>query len=622
MLFPYEPRASQLEIVDFVRSAVEKGSSVVFESGTGTGKTVCALTGVLETTLDSKRKVVYLTRTKSQQKQVISECRKISEKRSIVSIAVQGRNDSTCPFMKDDPELATGTPEEMSRLCSELKKKKGLEGCPYYSEMDPGKIQNATNFLKKDHPDSEELTAYAVKQGLCPYELMKVLLSYADVVVAPYPFIMMPRVRGHFLQWLNACIEDIVIIVDEAHNVPDYLRDIMTAKYTETALSLMEKESSKIGDPDLLNGIRAPDVAKAFRQCMNDAISEYLRGEDGLIPPYYLEEGMMTYLSVSSVSLDKIYRALVDIGETVAEKKRLNRKLPRSYMGSFGRFLQMWTASDDEMFVKLITEPPNASFESYCMDPAPAAEPFRQCYASVHMSGTLQPIEHYTQMLDITARRETFPSPFDPSNLMTLHVEDSTTKYDEMLRDPDNMRRLKDHVVRIISSEKRNSAVFFPSYSMMESFIRDGVPERLNRTVYYEKQDQGQPELMDEIERFKVSGNGVLFAVSGGRVSEGIDFPDRDLEIAVLIGIPYPKPCARINALVRYCDIMHGDGWGIAIRTPTVRKMRQTIGRLIRSETDRGVAVILDKRAAAINELNAKPSADPGKDVNEFFSRT
>ena len=618
MLFPYEPRGSQLRIVDVIRDNVAKGRSVVIESGTGTGKTVCALAGTLEAALEAKRKIVYLTRTKSQQRQVIHECRAISERRNIVCVGVQGRNEATCPFMRDDQELSTGTPEEMSRLCAELKRRK-TDGCRYYGEMDPERIAAATDFLRTEHPDPEEMTAYAMRNGLCPYELMKILLQYADVVVAPYPFIVMPNIRRHFLQWLNVCIEDVVVIVDEAHNIPDYLRDTMTSKYTENALMMMRRESEGLDDPELYNGIRAPDLADAFTECMMDAASEYLRGDDGLIPPYFLEEGLMSGLGVTSVSMDRIYRALVDIGETVSERKRMNRKLPRSYMGSFGRFLQAWSACDDGMYVKLITAPPNASFESYCMDPAPAAEPFRECHASVHMSGTLQPLDHYTRMLDIMAYRESFPSPFDPSNLLTLYAEDVTTKYDEMVRDPDNMRRLKEHVVRTVVSVERNSAVFFPSYSMMESFINDGVPDMFGRNVYYERQDQRQPELMGEIDRFRASGNGVLFAVSGGRVSEGVDFPDRDLEVAILVGIPYPRPCARTNALVRYCDLRYGDGWNIAVRTPTVRKMRQTVGRLIRSGTDRGAAVILDRRAATVAELNARPSADPGKDISRFF---
>jgi len=117
-----------------------------------------------------------------------------------------------------------------------------------------------------------------------------------------------------------------------------------------------------------------------------------------------------------------------------------------------------------------------------------------------------------------------------------------------------------------------------------------------------------------------MSGGGVLFAVTGGRISEGLDFPDKDLEVAILVGIPYPKPTARQEALRRYCDMRFGDGWGHSSRIPATRKMRQSIGRLIRSEKDRGVAVILDRRIGALNGIEAELTDDPLKDMNEFFS--
>lgn len=620
MLFPYMPRGPQLDIVDFVRTAATQGSNAVFESGTGTGKTVCSLTGALEAISGTNRKLVYVTRTKSQHRQVIQECRKISERKNIVCIGIQGRNPSTCPFMKDDPELSSGTPDELSRLCSDLKRRKS-DGCKYYREMGSEEKNKHLRFLSSNHPDAEEFIRYASSENLCPYELMKALLPDADVVVAPYAFLLTPRIRQHFLNWMNVHLEDLVIIADEAHNIPDYLREVMTTQYSEYGLRMTVKEAQEWNDPEIYNGISVTDLTTAFSECISDAISEYLVEDDGLVPPYFLEEGLMSSLSVSSVALDKMYKTLDDIGNIVSERKRLQKKLPRSYMGSLGRFLQSWTMCDEEMYVKLITAPPNASFESYCMDPFPAAEPFRVCYSSIHMSGTLQPLDQYGRMLGLNAAEQCFPSPFDPANLLTLYVDDSSTKYDEMIADPGNMARLQDHTIKAVVAEKRNSAVFFPSYSMMERFIGDGVLEKIGKEIYYERQGTDQTELMGEIGKFRISDNAVLFAVAGGRVSEGIDFPDKDLEIAVLVGIPYPKPNAKLSALTRYCDIRYGDGWGQAVRSPTIRKMRQTIGRLIRSETDRGVAVILDKRAAAIKELNAVPSEDPSKDMISFFAQ-
>ena len=94
-IFPYTPRGEQDDLIDFIRSSVSEGKSAVIESGTGTGKTVCSLTGVLEDQPYHGFKVVYLTRTKSQQKQVMTEMREINKKRKVFAVALQGRTSTT-----------------------------------------------------------------------------------------------------------------------------------------------------------------------------------------------------------------------------------------------------------------------------------------------------------------------------------------------------------------------------------------------------------------------------------------------------------------------------------------------------------------------------------------------
>ena len=117
-LFPYVPRGEQEELVEFIRKAVVERRNAVIESGTGKGKTICSLVGVLEDQPYHKFKVLYLTRTKSQQKQVISEIRMINAKRSTFCVAIQGRTPTTCPMMSSDPELSSGSPDELSKWCS------------------------------------------------------------------------------------------------------------------------------------------------------------------------------------------------------------------------------------------------------------------------------------------------------------------------------------------------------------------------------------------------------------------------------------------------------------------------------------------------------------------------
>lgn len=99
-----------------------------------------------------------------------------------------------------------------------------------------------------------------------------------------------------------------------------------------------------------------------------------------------------------------------------------------------------------------------------------------------------------------------------------------------------------------------------------------------------------------------------------------MDFPGTELELAIIAGIPYPKPTSKQRALEHFCEIRFGMGWEHAVKAPTARKLQQAIGRLIRSETDRGVAVILDRRAVQFKDtVDARKSDDPVSDVQEFF---
>jgi DNA excision repair protein ERCC-2 len=138
--------------------------------------------------------------------------------------------------------------------------------------------------------------------------------------------------------------------------------------------------------------------------------------------------------------------------------------------------------------------------------------------------------------------------------------------------------------------------------------------------MFVERKGMTNTEHQGMVDSFKRSDGGVLFAVYGGRISEGIDFPGKDLELAVLVGIPFSRPGAKLKALERYYDIRSGNGREHAVISPAIKRTRQAIGRLIRSENDTGAAVILDKRASAYPLLGSKQSTDPQDDVRRFFA--
>ena len=618
-LFPYEFRPGQGELVRFISSVVDDGMSPVVEAGTGTGKTVSALAATLPTALERGMKVIYLTRTKSQQKQVIRESAAIGH--DLLCVAIQGRTASSCPMMRDDPELSSGTSEEISKLCSEYKRRDNGEcRCRFYANIEHTDIDEWVGRIRTEHPEPQEFARMCEDAELCPYEMMKYALPHADVIAASYPFVFVPPILARLVDWIGIPLHRTIIVVDEAHNLPDYLREVQTFEYSRHALDLAEKEAREWGDCEVHEGLTVTDIVGVLREVLGYAVREYLIEEDGILPPYFLEDELMSRLGTTSVNIMRIVQALEDIGDGIEERKKQRRKLPRSYIGGMGRFMRAWLTGAEDCHVRLVIGGDNPCFQSYCMDPSGAVDPLNACFASVHMSGTLEPLDAYIRDIGldraVPKRLEGF---FPKENLLTLYTDEVSMRYEDRFIES-NYRRMRELLHDIVDSVRVNTAVFFPSYQFMDRMLEDGVAAELGREIWYERRDMPYEELMDVFEGFRTSEGSVLFCVTGGRISEGLDFPDRSLELAVIIGIPYPKPTAKMRAMTRYYDSKFGDGRLYVSIIPASRKMRQSIGRLIRSATDRGVAAILDRRAANVRDVDAMLSDDIPGAVASFFS--
>ena len=195
-----------------------------------------------------------------------------------------------------------------------------------------------------------------------------------------------------------------------------------------------------------------------------------------------------------------------------------------------------------------------------------------------------------------------------------------------LLQDKNNISRMGKYITDICNYFPKNTMVFFPSFNTLSLFRKRGICNDIRRCLYVEEQGMSQSDLMGLVTDFKDSGNNkgaALFSVMGGRISEGMDFPAEQLEIAIIVGIPYPKPTARQRGLQRYYDLKFGKGWEYTVNAPTARKLLQSIGRLIRDENDKGVAVILDKRAPRFKQYirDMKESKNLLDDIRTFMSK-
>ena len=628
---PYKLRSNQQKIIDTIVKGLTSKNHVVIEAPTGSGKTFTSLASALPFVTKKNYKIIYCVRTNSQQKQVIRELKAFAKAGTKISVvAIQGR-ESMCPQQKNDNELAKSNWSEKSKICKSLKlqSKMGEAGCPYYRKLLRPTKNLVENWSSKVY-SAEEFTENAEKEGICPYELNKLLLKEAQVVIVPYVYFFESFIRKYLLGWMNTSIDNVITIVDEAHNLPDWSREAASESLSIESLERASHESEKFG---LLMGDGTPPtffldlVGSALKSLGEFHISE--NDEEGLLPSHIvsLDSEVPTFetemMSLGRMTLYKLKQQASDLskmGQLIRQSLLEKGKRPRSYLGSVGDFLCRWLDSIESHSIRLVGKKP-LRLEKVCLDPRVMTDFLDETAGAVLMSGTLSPLSMFRDLVGLKpeSELERFDSIFPKENKLVKYVSDVSTSYKELNNNPKVWVQLIDKLESIITNFDGNIALFFPSYKILESALNEIT---LSKPIYKEYSGMKQEELMNTVESFKSDRGSILAGVMGGRLAEGIDYPDTSLEMAIIVGIPYPAPGVRQEALQHYFDVcFHGKGWEYAVESPALRKILQAAGRVIRSENDRGVIVITDGRAGkfADNIPDLELSNDIVTDVVNFF---
>jgi DNA excision repair protein ERCC-2 len=206
-------------------------------------------------------------------------------------------------------------------------------------------------------------------------------------------------------------------------------------------------------------------------------------------------------------------------------------------------------------------------------------------------------------------------------------VPETTTKFTR--RNKDEYKKIAEVCNKIIKKIPGNVALFFPSYGLRDNIYKD-LYELSNKKMIIEKPKLNKEEKENILEQFKKHKNegAVLLAVSSGSFGEGIDLPGDFLKGAVIIGLPLEKPDLETKELIEYYEEKFGKGFDYGYVFPAITKCLQNAGRCIRSETDKGVIVLLDERFAWQNyyrclpkDMDFKISKLYEKRIEKFFGR-
>ena len=628
---PYKPRGCQLDIIHDMVTALDNGRHFVMESGTGTGKTIIALSAGLDHATRSGKKIVYLTRTISQSDQVMRELRSISKIKPVRGIAITGRAKS-CPLFRGIRDYDNIPSHVLSMMCEDAREKSRhgkAGGCRYFDRVEYS-LPQIREFVETQFPTSDELDSFCVRMQACPYEAKKALMKEALVVAAPYVHILDPDIRESLMTNLDrpGDPESLLIIVDEAHNLVDAARDSETFRIERSMVDAAIDECSTFRHPPIVWG---DGDRKNFLICLKAciraiAIDLIPMGTDTAVSEGpVLEDRLKEKYGMKHDDLSDAIDAMLEYGEARTDSLLEAGENRVSDVQTVASFLQSWVCSSTDRFVRTVKADKEGEYlRACCIDPVEISRFLNSTKGTVHMSGTLQPLDQYARVIGLSSNCtfRKYPSPFPPENRKVVYTPNLTTRWQALKDDPSLKTKLERTIADLCNSVEKNTLVFFTSYASMAS-MRGYMESHVEKRLYWEESRNPQRNASN-LSSFRSRRDGVLFCVMGGKFAEGIDFPGDELCFAIIVGIPYPPPSPELKAMSDMFDAKYGQGkgWLYCSAVPAQRKMKQAIGRLIRTETDRGMAVILDDRASRFaRELDAVRSEDPVGDAARFFSK-
>lgn len=621
-LFPHdEPRKIQKAFMTQVLEALKNKNNLLIHAPTGIGKTAASLPAAMAYALENKKTVFFLTSRHTQHKIAVDTLLKVKEKYGTKFTALDLIGKKYMCSISGVEELSSS---EFSAYCKDVREKGGCES--YLNLRERGKPSMETQLALKELKTKsivpvEELLQTCRNRNLCPYEISCLLAREAEVIIADYNHIINEGIRDTLFKKTAKELQNCIIILDEAHNLPGRCRELLTKTLSTFTLDAAIKETRSAG-----HNAMADDLVK-----IRDALSELVRDKIQIDKTEAKATKEEFYSKVNAIGS---YEELMGNFKFVAEQVLETRK--KSYAGMVADFLESWTGAD-EAFVRIISRGFNKFGKAYaelaykCLDPSLILRQISgQAHSIIGMSGTLTPVEMYRDLFGLDPKKTIlaeYTDPFPKENRKNLIVPGSTTKFSA--RSEKMYEKIAQQCAEICNAVPGNSAVYFPSYNMLERVYNFFSP-LCAKTMIMERSGLTKAEREEILEKFKSykDSGAVLLGASAGSFGEGIDLIGDYLKSVVVVGLPLAKPDIETQELISYYDGKYQRGWDYGYTFPAIIKVMQNAGRCIRSETDKGVIVFLDERYKWKRYRDCFPkswdieiTANPQQSIKEFFNR-
>ncbi|MFX1306165.1 MAG: helicase C-terminal domain-containing protein [Promethearchaeota archaeon] len=612
--FPYEQfRKNQEEIIKQIESSSKLKKNVLLLAPNGTGKTIIALCGLLPLAYEKNLKIIYMCRTHSQNRRIIKELIKISQKINednlgvkLNAISIRGRNEMCLNQTLLSLKL---NPREAMSVCADLRKNRN---CIYFLNLlkKKGQIENPLSIapeLFNKPVDAEELITYCKEKKFCPYFLSKFLLETMKIIICNYQWTFNPFIRESFLEFIGQELNDCILVIDECHNIIDVATEVNSIKITPYSLRLCLKD---------LEMYRSPILMQSFVKILIDQLNKEkkrIRSEEKAITPDIFLELIYKKLGFNNLNKFKIFiEELHDFSTSIHEEKLANGEISRDYVGSLAEFWLKWLKTyylDNYFFcysLKEFKEKASISLEIVALDPREIAIPIlKKGYTCLNLSGTVNAYV-YNNLMGLNECGKTYKgiiagTPFSKKNIKAVIIEGIDTKRDN--RRPDMFKKMIKKIDEVLYCTPENVGIFCASYQILKALLDNGIETitiKNKKKLFIEESGLSASEnalLVDEFKSMASNGGAVLLGVCGGRNSEGEDYPGNLMNSVIIAGFPYHLPTPRVEAKIKYYDkVFKKQGWNFAYLYPAIQRANQASGRPIRKISDKGAIIFMDSR--------------------------
>lgn len=574
MVFPFEYRKGQKEMALYVYKTIEQGRNLYVQAPTGTGKTMAALYPAIKSFVQGEvTKLFYLT------------AKTIAH--TVASGAIQ-------KLMERGLEFKTVILTAKEKICLQDDMDCDPETCPY-ARGHFDRVNRALYDLVANERimDREVIRNCAEKYQVCPFELSLDASLFADAVICDYNYVFDPRASlKRFFAGDSGSSDktgNYVFLVDEAHNLVDRASAMYSAQLIKEDFLELRRMTAQYGGR----------IGRYLSSCNKELLE---------LKKQVPADGYAVLTSIEDLHL-KLLGLHDALDLFLEEHKQIpERREALNFYFELTSFLNI-AEMIDENYVIYDEILPDGRFmlKLYCVKPATNIRAYLdKGMATVFFSATILPVRYYMEMLsdDPDDQAIYIRSPFDPANRMILIANDVTTRYTR--RNDEQYNNIFSYIEKMVRAKKGNYMVFFPSYAMLERVkqIVETSELKLRVTLMIQTPYMNEADREAFLKAFENADNVLALCIMGGIFSEGIDLIGERLVGAIIVGPGLPQVCTERRLMMDYFDSRSevynrwsdSEGFRYAYQYPGINKVFQAAGRVIRTEHDQGVILLLDER--------------------------